>query len=76
MLHHVVWKKLTDVSEVHNAPIIRAIMMDDVSTSETLVNLDHAMQCNIPEDSHIHNRCCENLKSHTVYTLTFTLTLE
>jgi hypothetical protein len=37
MLCHVVWKKLTDILEVFIASII-ALMVEAVSTSETLVN--------------------------------------
>jgi hypothetical protein len=37
MFHHVVFEKLTDVSEVLGASIIRA-MIEAVSTSEKLVN--------------------------------------
>jgi hypothetical protein len=29
-------------------------MMEAASTSETLVNFYHTIQCNIPEDSHLH----------------------
>jgi hypothetical protein len=38
-------------------------MMEEVSTSETLVNFHHTTRRNIPEDSHLHTRRCENLKS-------------
>jgi hypothetical protein len=59
---------LTDVSVVLTASIIRviniALMMEAVSTSETLVNLYQTTRRNIPEDSNLHNRRGENLKSH------------
>jgi hypothetical protein len=39
-------------------------MLEAVSTSEMLVNFYKATWCNIPEDSRLHTRHCENLKSH------------
>jgi hypothetical protein len=64
MLHRVVWYKLTDVSEVLTASIIRAtvLMMEAVSSSETSVNFYQTALCNIPKNSHIHTRRRENLK--------------
>jgi hypothetical protein len=53
MLRRVVWKKFTDVSAVLTASIIRAIialMMDEVSTTETSVNFYQTTRRNIPED--------------------------
>jgi hypothetical protein len=47
--------------------IIKAMMMmmrEAVSTSETSVNFYQSARRNIPEDSHLHTRCCKNLKSH------------
>jgi hypothetical protein len=41
-----------------------ALMMEAASTSETLVNFYQTTQCNNPEDSHLHTRRRENLKSH------------
>jgi hypothetical protein len=35
-----------------------------VSTPEMLVNVYQIMQCNIPEDSHLHTHHHENLKYH------------
>jgi hypothetical protein len=43
---------------------IIALMMEAVSTSETTVNFYQTTRCNIPEDSHLHTRRRENLKSH------------
>jgi hypothetical protein len=34
------------------------------STSETSVKVQQATRRNNPEDSHLHTRRCENLKSH------------
>jgi hypothetical protein len=40
-------------------------MMEAVSTSETSVNIYQTTWRNILEDSHLHTRRRENLKSHT-----------
>jgi hypothetical protein len=42
-------------------------MMEAASTSETSVNFYRATRRNNPEDSHLHTRRRENLKSHTVW---------
>jgi len=60
---------LTDVSEVRTASIIRAmiiiaLMMEAVRTSETSVNFNVTTRRYIPEDSKLHTRRRENLKSH------------
>jgi hypothetical protein len=44
-------------------PLI-ALMMEAVSTSETSVSIHQTTRRNIPENSHLHIRRCENLKSH------------
>jgi hypothetical protein len=54
-LHHAVWKKFTDISEVLVASIIRAmrliaLMMEAESTSETSVNFYQASSL-----SHVQN---------------------
>jgi hypothetical protein len=36
------------------------------STSETSINLHETSRLNNPEDSHLHTRCREDLKSHNV----------
>jgi hypothetical protein len=41
-------------------------MMEAISTSEMSLNLYQPTWCNIPEDSHLHNRRRENLKCHQV----------
>jgi hypothetical protein len=38
--------------------------MEAVSTSEASVNFYRTTRCNIREDSHLHTRRRENLKSH------------
>jgi hypothetical protein len=41
--------------------------MEAVGTAETLINFYQTTQCNVPEDSHLHTRSREKLKSHQVY---------
>jgi hypothetical protein len=53
----------TNVSEVLAAAIIN-LMMEAASTSETLLNTYQTTQRYNPEDSHLHTRRCENLKSY------------
>jgi hypothetical protein len=40
------------------------MVVQAISTSETLISFCQTTQCNIPEDSHLHACCCEILKSH------------
>jgi hypothetical protein len=68
-LMHVcaVWQKFINVSEVLSASIINvivALMMEAARTSETLVNFYKTTRRYNPEDSHLHTRCRENLKSY------------
>jgi hypothetical protein len=42
--------------------------MEAASTSETSVNFYHTTRSNNPEDSYLHTRRRENLKSHSVRT--------
>jgi hypothetical protein len=42
---------------------IIALIMESASTSETSLNFYQTTRHNIPEDSHLHTRSCENLKS-------------
>jgi hypothetical protein len=63
MLRRAVWYKFTDVSELLNASSIMT-MMEAVSTSETSVNFYPTTRRKIPEDSQLHTRRRENLKSH------------
>jgi hypothetical protein len=60
MLHLVVSWKLTDVSEVLTAFIIRKA----VSTFDTSVNFPDTTWHKIPEGSHLHTHHNENLKFH------------
>jgi hypothetical protein len=65
LLRRVVWY-FTNVSEVLAASIIKAMMMmEALSTSKTLVNFYQTTRCNNPENSHLHTRRRENLKSHS-----------
>jgi hypothetical protein len=49
---------------VHAASIIIALMMEVARTSETSVNIHLRTRQYIPEDSELHTRRRENLKSH------------
>jgi hypothetical protein len=55
MLHHVVWYKFANVSEVFNASIIGAMRMmrAEASTSEMSETDTPTTWCNIPEDSNL-----------------------
>jgi hypothetical protein len=46
-----------------------ALMMEAASTSEISINFYQITRRNIPEDSHLHTRCRENLKSYLVFWL-------
>jgi hypothetical protein len=58
----------TDVSEVRAASIIGAMMMmmEAARTSEKSVDIQLSTLQYIPEDSELHTRRRENLKSHIV----------
>jgi hypothetical protein len=62
-----VWRKFTDVSEVHAAPSSGlTLMMEAASTTETSANFYQSAWHNNPEDSLLHTHRRENLKtSHT-----------
>jgi hypothetical protein len=44
-----------------------ALMMEAASSSETSVNFYRTTRCYNPEDSHIHARRRENLKSYVIH---------
>jgi hypothetical protein len=44
--------------------VLIALMMEVTSTSETSVNFYQTTRRNKAEDSHLHTRRCENLKSY------------
>jgi hypothetical protein len=54
----------TDVSEVRDASIIRAMKMEAARTSETSVGNYFAWQYISEDKSELHTRRRENLKSH------------
>jgi hypothetical protein len=59
---HVVQYKFTDVSRVLAPSIV--VLMETASTSETPVNAYQSTRSYNPEDSHLHTRRRENLKSY------------
>jgi hypothetical protein len=59
----VIALKLTDVSKEHTAYLIQAMLMEAVRTSETSVNFNVTTRRYIPEDSKLHTRRREDLKS-------------
>jgi hypothetical protein len=63
MLHHVVWWKLTEVSEEVLTASITGI-------SEMWANFYRTVWCYIIEYHH-HTCCCDNLKSHLHKLTTF-----
>jgi hypothetical protein len=66
---------LIDVTEVCAASIIRA-NMEAVRTSETSVNFNVTTRRFIPEDTKLHTRCRENLKSRIINAYLFILLLQ
>jgi hypothetical protein len=56
-----------DVSDVRAASIIRAMTMEAAHTSETSADIQLRTRQYIPEDSELHTRRRENLKSHIDY---------
>jgi hypothetical protein len=54
----------TEVSEACVASIIIALMMEAARTSATSVDIQLRTRQYIPEDSELHTRRRENLKSH------------
>jgi hypothetical protein len=64
MLRLVILYNFIDVPYALTASIITALMMEAESISETSVYLFEITRRCIPEDSHLHNCRCENLKSH------------
>jgi hypothetical protein len=56
----------TDVSEVRVASIIRALIMEAARTFEISVDIQLRTRQYIPEDSELHTRRRDNLKSHNI----------
>jgi hypothetical protein len=46
---------------------MKAVMMEAANTSETSVNFYRTTRRNNPEDSHLHTRRRENLRSQWIY---------
>jgi hypothetical protein len=63
MLRPVVWYKFTDTLEVLAASIIGAIALM-MEAASNVGNFYQTILRNIPEDSHLHTRHHEDLKSH------------
>jgi hypothetical protein len=57
----------TDVSQVRAASIIIALMMEAARTSETSFDIQLRTLQYMPEDSELHTRRRENLKSHIIF---------
>jgi hypothetical protein len=71
--HLLLLLEVTDVSEVHNASIIRAIIalrIEAVHTSQTSVHCNKTTQCCFPEDSHLLTRC------HEIYSMSGFATID
>jgi hypothetical protein len=51
----------------HQGEEFIVLMIEAANTSETSVNFYQTTRRNIPEDSHLHTRRRENLKSHPVF---------
>jgi hypothetical protein len=56
---------IRDVSEEPAASTIRVSTMEAERSSEASVNIYRPTTCDIPEDSHLHTRHRQNLRSHT-----------
>jgi hypothetical protein len=54
---------ITETITFDTTASITVLMMEAASTSETLLNFYQTTRHNIPEDSHLHTRRRENLKS-------------
>jgi hypothetical protein len=61
---HTIYPYDVSVLSFHLRLGLTALKMEAASTSETLVNFYQTTLRNNPEDSHLHTRRRENLKSH------------
>jgi hypothetical protein len=64
LLRRVVWKKSTDVSEVL-ATVTIALIIEAANTYETSADFYRTARRSKPEDSHLHSRRREDLKSQS-----------
>jgi hypothetical protein len=70
VIHAVAWVKNTLRARSSDSSAI-ALMMEAVRTSETSVKIYLTTRQYIPEDSELHTRRRENLKSHTLWARSF-----
>jgi hypothetical protein len=63
-LPHAVYRNFTDVSEVLADSVIRAMVTEAETTSETSENFYRTARRNNPEGSQLRIRRLENLRSH------------
>jgi hypothetical protein len=68
LLHRAVWYTFNIVSDVLPAYTIKAMRWRK-STSGTSVNFYQTARGNVQEDSHLHIRRGENLKTHSAFLL-------
>jgi hypothetical protein len=64
-VYTVSWHTRTSSSGRHS-PTFHTNLLSPSSgwSSETSTNINHTTQCNFSEDSHLHSRCRENLRSY------------
>jgi hypothetical protein len=82
MCCHVVWYKLTHISDEHSTSIFMvekchattttftislSLNMDSIHSSETSVNSYQTARCHSPKNNTLHSDCCQNLKSNTKF---------
>jgi hypothetical protein len=66
LLRRAVWQKLTDVTELFTASIIKAIalLMEEASFYENVGKLLPDYMVHKPEDMHLHTHRRDSLKFH------------
>jgi hypothetical protein len=68
----VVWDVAPYILEDIGRRFRGAYCLHHQGTSETSVSIYETTRRNIPEDSDLHTRCCENLKSHFEFSFNVT----